>query len=305
MRLLRVIGILLFAFAVVGGPNATGAEGHRLKVLTSFLPVYCFTVNVAGDLAEVENLLPPGADPHDFQFSPREMRKLTAADMIVINGLGLESWLDRILSSPDHPRIIVEASSGLKSELITSLPAMVAGEGVSAEGRAAPNPHIWLDPRLAEHAVTNILVALQKADPTNAAGYEQNARKYLARLETLDAELRAGLASAKGQPVITFHNAFPYFARRYDLKIVGVVEQVPDVQPSPRYLAALGQVIRREQVKVIFAERQSSPRLAEQIGRDYHVPVAQLDTLEAGEFKANAYEEGMRSNLRILQKTLK
>jgi zinc transport system substrate-binding protein len=281
------------------------AEGRKLKVLTSFLPVYCFTANVAGDLAEVENLLPPGADPHDFQFSPREMRKLTSADMIVINGLGLESWLDRILSSPDRPRIIVEAASGLKAELITSLPYIPAGDGANAGERAAPNPHIWLDPRLAEHAVTNILAALQKADPANAAGYEQNARRYVAQLEQLDTELRAGLAAAKGQPVITFHNAFPYFARRYDLKIVGVVEQVPDVQPSPRYLAALGQVIRREQVKVIFAERQSSPRLAEQIGRDYHVPVAQLDTLEAGEFKPDAYEAGMRSNLLVLEKTLK
>jgi zinc transport system substrate-binding protein len=305
MRFLRATCIVALALVLGGMLHAAPAEGRKLKVLTSFLPVYCFTANVAGDLAQVDNLLPPGADPHDFQFSPHEMRKLNAADMMVVNGLGLESWLDRILSSPDHPKIIVEASAGLKSELITALPYMSAGEGAGSQERAAPNPHIWLDPRLAQHAVTNILAALQKADPINAAGYERNARQYIARLEKLDTELRAGLASTKGQPVITFHDAFPYFARRYDLKIVGVVEKVPDVQPSPRYLAALGEVIRREEVKVIFAERQSSPRLPEQIGRDYHVPVASLDTLETGEFKPDAYEEGMRNNLRILEKTLK
>jgi zinc/manganese transport system substrate-binding protein len=169
----------------------------------------------------------------------------------------------------------------------------------------APNPHIWLDPHLAAHAVTNILNALQKADPTNAAGYERNARQYLARLEKLDGELRAGLAPFKGKPVITLHDAFPYFARRYDLRIVGVVENVPEVEPSLRYVGELGKVIRSEKVKAIFSERQSSPKLAEQLAQDYHLAVAQLDTLETGEFKPDAYERGMRNNLRALEEALK
>ena len=275
------------------------APGRKVRVLTSFLPVYCFTANVAGDLAEVDNLLPPGIDPHDFQFSVREMKKLGAADVMVVNGLQLEPWLDRIIRSSEKPKVIVEAAAGLKAELIMS------GAGQKDDEKSlVPNPHIWLDPKLAEHAVTNILAALQQADPGNAAGYARNANQYIERLEKLDAELQAGLAPAKGEAIVTFHNAFPYFARRYGLKIAGVIEEVPDVQPSPKYLSALGRTIKSDKVKAVFTDRQYASRLAEQFGRDYHVPAAQLDTLETGEFKPEAYEDGMRNNLHTLEKFL-
>ncbi len=291
-----------------GGAAALAqVEEHKLKVVTSFLPVYCFTVNVAGDLARVDNLLPPGAEPHDFQFSPREMKQLEAADLVVVNGLGLEAWLGRVVSSQSHPKKIVEAAAGLQSELITSAPYLDL-DNAGASGSSATestNPHIWLDPQLAKHAVGNILLALQRADPVNAEGYARNAAAdYIARLEKLDAELRAGLAPLKGQPLITFHDAFPYFARRYELKIVGVVEKVPEVQPSPKYLSALRRVIEADKVKAIFTEPQASPKLAAQIGVDYHVAVGQLDTLETGELKPDAYELGMRANLAALEKYL-
>src|ERR1700722_9055773 len=93
VKLWRIIGLLGLAFGASAEVAHSG--GHKLKVLTSFLPIYCFTANVAGDLAEVENLLPPGTEPHDFQFSPHKIRKLESADMVVVNGLHLESWLDR------------------------------------------------------------------------------------------------------------------------------------------------------------------------------------------------------------------
>jgi zinc/manganese transport system substrate-binding protein len=286
--------------------DAYGAD-HKLRVVTSFLPVYCFTVNVTGDLAEVNNLLQSGVDPHDFQFSPREMKKLAAADMVVVNGLQLEPWLDKVAQFSEKPKLIVEAAAGLKSELIMGVTELDTQNGnrTSSEEAGLPNPHIWLDPKLAAHAVTNILQALQKADPANAAGYARNAARYLERLEKLDQELHAGLMPLKGEAMVTFHDAFPYFARRYELKIVGVIEKVADVQPSPKYLTALGRVIQRDKVKVIFTDRQYSSRLAEQLGRDYHVPVAELDTLETGDFKPESYEAGMKNNLRVLEKWLK
>lgn len=290
-------GIILLVLAFSGTLGVGHAEGHKLKVVTSFLPIYCFTVNVAGDLAEVENLLPPGTEPHDFQFSPREVRKLETADMVVVNGLHLESWLDRAIRSSSHAKVVVEAAAGLEPDLIYGASSRSVSD--------TPNPHVWLDPRLAEHEVTNILAALSKADPANEIGYTRNAGKYIARLEKLDEEFSNGLASCKGRSIITFHDAFPYFARRYGLKVAGVIERVPDVEPSPKYLSELNRVIRRDGIKVIFGDRQSSMKLPEQIGHDYNVAVAELDTLETGEFKPDAYEEGMRKNLRILEKYLK
>jgi zinc transport system substrate-binding protein len=286
-------------------PQGVRAQEHKLRVLASFLPVYCFAANVAGDLAEVDHLLPPGADPHDFQFSPREMKKLDAAEVIVLNGLGLESWLDRVINaSPGRSKVIVKAGTGLESELIENPSYLNLGESVRALADSTPNPHTWLDPQLAAHAVTNILAAFQRADPAHAGGYDRNARQYIARLGKLDAEMSEGLLPLKGRAIITYHDAFPYFARRYELRIVGVIEKVPDVEPSARYLAALASVIRQEDAKVIFAERQSSHRLPDQMGRDYHVAVATLDTLETGDFKPDAYEEGMRRNLRALTNAL-
>src|SRR6202007_2714266 len=116
-------------------------------------------------------------------------------------------------------------------------------------------------------------------------------KKYLERLNKLDAELRAGLAPSKGDAIITVHDAFPYFARRYGLRIVGVIEKVPEVEPSLKYLGLLGELAHREHVKAIFSERQSPAQLPEQLGKDYHVPVAQLDDLETGEIKPDAYEQ--------------
>jgi zinc transport system substrate-binding protein len=304
MRLWRFI--LLWLLLVLALPFAGVAAEHKLRVVTSFLPIYCFTANVAGNLATVENLLPPGAEPHDFQFTPREMRRLEEADVVVINGLGIENWLDRVIHSQEHSKALVITSAGLKDELITKLPyldPLNPGARVALSG--PPNPHIWLDPQLAKHAVSNILQALQTADPDNAAGYGKNAERYFARLDKLDADLQTGLAPLKGRPIITFHDAYPYFARRYGLNVVAVIEEVPDVQPSPRYLSALRQVIERDHVQVIFSDKQFSPRLAQQIGRDYHVAVSQLDTLETGEIKPDAYENGMRANLQTLEKNLK
>ena len=311
---MRCLRLALTLAVVVGGglllPMTAAAK--KLRVLTSFLPVYCFTINVTGDRAEVENLLPAAVGPHDYQFAPRDRQKLGAADVIVVNGLHLESWLQKAIAASGSQRVpvIVEAAAGLKRELIYGTPGSGAYQNHRAErwrdqlGQGA-NPHIWLDPQLAAHAVTNILIALQKADPANGNSYARNAARYVSRLESLDAEMRHSVAAFKHRNLVTYHDALPYLARRYQLNLVGVVEEVPDVAPSAKYLASLLRVMREHDVKVIFTEPQFSPRLAQQIGRDLSVPVAELDTLESGPLNPNAYEEGMRRNLRTLEKYLR
>jgi ABC-type Zn uptake system ZnuABC Zn-binding protein ZnuA len=156
-----------------------------------------------------------------------------------------------------------------------------------------------------QHMVTNALRAYQAADPGNAARYASNAVAYVARLAALDAELSRGLKGFAGVPLATFHDAFPYFARRYGLRVVGVVEEIPDVDPTPRHLSRLGARLRAEKAQAIFVEPRHSRRLAERISRDLGIRVGTLDTLETGPANPAAYEEGMRANLRALQATLK
>lgn len=305
--------VIVFGLALCSlVPRAPGVEAGKLRVLTSFLPVYCFTANVAGDLAEVENLLPGNVEPHDYQFSRKDLEKLARADVVVINGLGLEKWLEKAIQSSNSrvPKRVVELAAGLGPELITrsgpgsGMPQDHARVGHAA-GESPPNPHIWLDPRLARHGVTNILLALQAADPAHAAGYAANATNYLARLDQLDAALDRELAPVRGSEMVTYHDAFAYFARRYGLKVAGVIEPVPDLAPSLRYLAALYRAVRTNSaVKVIFTEPPAPSRLARQVAGDLRLPLAELDTLETGSLFPATYERAMRHNADILTRYL-
>jgi zinc transport system substrate-binding protein len=262
---------------------ASAAEARKLKVLTSFLPVYCFTVNVAGDKADVDNLLPPGASPHDFQLSFSERRKFDRADLLIVNGLGAEPWLHKLTNNAAEKTKVIVISNGWSEKT---------------------DPHIWLDPVLAAHAVTNILQALQAADPANAQTYASNAKAFVAKLDQLDRDFREGLAPAKGAPIITYHDAFSHLARRYDLRVVSVIEETAEVSPGARHLAKLRRIIQTEGVKVIFTEAEHPQKLAEQFAEDSGVRVAPLYTLENGELSPTAYEQGMRKNLAVLKSTL-
>jgi zinc/manganese transport system substrate-binding protein len=239
----------------------------------------------------VDNLLPPGAAVHDFQFTFAERRKLERADLIIANGLGLEPWLDKVLEK-SGPKRVVRCATGLEAC------------NVSPADRA-PNPHVWLDPILASRMVTNILAALQQADPANAFGYATNAAAFAMRLQKLDQELRAGLAALQTRTIVTSHDAFPYLARRYDLEVVGVIEEIPEVDPSPAHLSALRATIQKHGVKALFIDSHEPGRRARRLGRDFGVTVGVLDTLEAAPLTLSAYEDGMRRNLSALQQALK
>lgn len=292
-------------------PPATPApRDGKLRVVTTFFPVYCFTANVAGDLAEVQNLLPPGTGPHGYSFTARDGQKLSSAQLVVMNGLGLDDWLTRSiknLSSSYKPDIVV-MTDGLADGLIESdHDAHDHGHDHSHHHHhhSPHDPHIWLDPVLAIDAVRTISEALQKADPENADGYAKNAENYIARLKLLDEEIREALKDAGNAPFVTFHNAFPYFIRRYGLTLAAVVEKTPDVSPSPKQQKELYETIRESKARALFTEPQFSARLAQRISEDLGIPIAELDPLETGPFERAAYETAMRANVAVLKGRLK
>lgn len=304
--------LILYLLLVVGGgvcfgaatpPGGGGGPAKRLQISTSILPVYCFTVNIVSNLADVSMLLEKKSGPHDYQFSPQDLKKLSSADVIVLNGLGLESWLDRAFKNLERKPVVIEAAAGLKQELITEVTSL--DEGHDHAHHHGPNPHIWLDPQLAIYCVETITAGLKRADPVNAEAYERNAKAYVARLHKLDEELAANLKSLQNKPFITFHDAFPYLTRRYSLQLAGVLEQVPDVQPTQKYLRQLRAKVQKHGVKVIFTEPQFPSRLARQLAADLKMQIAELDPLETGTAKPEAYEEGMRHNARKLAAALK
>jgi zinc transport system substrate-binding protein len=167
------------------------------------------------------------------------------------------------------------------------------------------NAHLWLDPRLACVGVSNIAAALQRIDAAGASVYRSNALAYIARLQKLDAEIEAGLAGLTNRAIVTYHDAFPYFAKRYNLEVVGVVEEVPDVNPGPRTLARLTETIRTRGIRVLYIESGSHSSIARRIAKDLKLTIAELDTIEAGELKLDAYEKRMRANMEVLRRTLR
>lgn len=302
----RASTLLLF-LALLEFSSFGGEPVRRLKVLTSVLPVFCFAANVAGDLADVENLLPEAVDPHEYQLSPADLRKLDGADLILINGLGLEAWLDKAFrAAQGKPHRIVEVSTGLGSKLIGTSPEKLAQANPSpGDGPHLANPHVWLDPTLAAHCVTNILTALRQADPAHTEAFAIRARDYITRLQALDSELAGKFTGLKAAPFITYHDAFPYFVRHYGLTLAGVVEEVPEVSPSPQYLAHLSQTARQKKVRALFYDSPTPPRLARQIARDLSLKLERLDPMETGRPNRLGYEEQMRRNAEALARALR
>lgn len=303
MRVLRLVLWLALATSLMPGLGVAAAARPRL--VTSFLPLYCWTGNVAGEFADVENLLSARAEPHEYAFTTGDARKLSKADLIIVNGLGLEGWLPKFLrGSPAAKDRLLTVTTGLKAQLIAS-EHHHGHDHAEHDESAHANPHVWLDPQLAAQGVSNILAALQKLDPAHAAGYASNALAYIGRLQQLDADIRQSLAGATNRALVTYHDAFPYFARRYGMEVAGVVEEIPDVSPTGRHLTQLSRTMRERNIRAIFVPLGGGTRLARRLAADLRAELGELDTLESGPLSPSAYEERMRANAAALQKHLK
>jgi zinc transport system substrate-binding protein len=181
------------------------------------------------------------------------------------------------------------------------------GHSHDAAGEA-PNPHVWLDPVLACHGVSNIISALAEADPKHSAGYRKRGQEYIARLELLDREMRTAVQLLPHKAIVTFHDAFPYFARDFGLDIVGVIEREPGQEPSAKELAGTVDLVRAKNVKVILAEPQYSDKAAQTIARETGAKVYQFDPVATGPAEPpearGAYLRAMDKNLEVLRTAL-
>ncbi len=295
--------------------NGTGKE--RLRVVASFLPIYAHTARVAGDRAEVTMLLKADSGPHDYQLTPQDVKRIADADLFMINGSGIEEWLKELVDAAGSSRLKV-IDTGADVETSVS-PAAIEIAGIpkvngphhdhSEEGHDhahhhedGANPHYWLDPVSAMKQTRAIASALAAADPSNAPVYEANTAAYLAELEKLHQDFQSAMATLPGKNLITFHDAFPYLARRYGLNYVGYIEAFPEKDPNPGQLKSLVEAIGRHQVKVLFAEAGYSPAILRSLAEQAGARVAELDTLEVGEANPDAYLIRMRNNLKALQK---
>ncbi len=292
------------AFAVL--PPGASAQ-QKTPVIATFTILGDLVANVGGDRIALTTIVGPDLDTHAYQPTPADARTMTAARLLVINGLGFESWADRLARSASFTGTRVVATDGLGNALTRAEEddKPVGTRRPMRAPRAVPDPHAWQDVAGARLYVRNIAAGLTIADPANAAYYRERAIAYDRRLAELDDWVRGQIATIAPdkRKVITGHDAFQYFARAYGVEFRAPVGISTDEQPSARDVAALVRQIRAEGIKAIFLENMSNPRLIEQITREAGAavgPTLYVDALSAPGGVASTYEAMMRHNVPAL-----
>ena len=274
--------------------NANSAVKKNVIIVTSFYPVYISTINITRDVPGVEVINMTKAQTgclHDYQLSPEDLKTLEKANAFIINGAGMEAFLDKAVKQ--QPRLkVVDASRNI--ELLT-------------DKNGEKNPHVWVSVSNHILQVQNIGEQLSEIDPANAEKYKKNVSEYSKKLEILREAMQKTLAGAKNRDMITFHEAFPYFAKEFNLNIVDVVEREPGSDPSPKELAETIEKIKASRIRALFAEPQYSSKAAETIARETGAKVYILDPVVTGEAKSGAYDnyiQAMEKNGKTLQEAL-
>jgi zinc transport system substrate-binding protein len=278
--------LALLSFSAVPSSAA-----EPLRVVTSFYPVYVAALNVTAGVegVEVSNLTSPHVGClHDYQLTAGDARKLAEANVLLANGAGMEPFLEKVTKQSPDLRV-VEVSEGIP---------LLDG-----------NPHVWVCFEGASRQVDNIAAALSALAPDKAEALRANAESYKASLAALDQRMHEALAPYAGARIMTFHEAFPYFARDFNLELVGMVEREPGTEPSARGLADTIKLVRERKVKALFTEPQYSDRSAQVISRETGVKVYELDPVATGpsdpEAARGAWLAAMEKNLAVLQEALR
>lgn len=291
---------LLLLVTLLALPAATLGE----TIVTSFYPIYLFALNLTQGVEEltVTNLAAPGTGClHDYQLQTGDMKTLSQAQVFLINGAGMESYLENVFDTfPELP--VVDASAG-----IPLLDAQGHNHGAEETDHAV-NAHLWLDASNAMRMVENLSTGLCSAFPEHADAITANCAAYTARLQALDTELREGLSVLPRREIITFHEAFPYFAKAYGLTVAAVVNREPGESLSPAQLAQLVTTVRELDTPPLFVEPQYDDLAARTLATETGAPVYTLDPVVTGpEDSADLlthYETVMRQNMDVLRQAL-
>ncbi|HEX2272278.1 MAG TPA: metal ABC transporter substrate-binding protein [Acidimicrobiales bacterium] len=244
-----------------GGPSAD----HRLSVVTTVAPITSIVAGVAGDLATVTGLVPEGTNSHTFEPPPSAAKVLSEADVVFVNGLKLEeptAGLARELAK--------EGSEIVELGERTVTPAEYIYDFSFPQEGGKPNPHLWTNPPMARQFARVVADTLKRRDPADAAAYEANFERFAAKVDELDGAMKAATAtlSPERRKLLTYHDAYAYFARHYGWTVVGAVQPSNFEEPTPKDVAALIDQVRREGVPAIFGSEVFPSPVLEQIGRE-------------------------------------
>ena len=309
---IKLVCLMLFSLLVLTGcgsdsefkpvsqtkdPNSIANSENPLTIATSFYPMHIFTLNVAKDIPNVNVVSltePTTGCLHDYAITTDDMKKLNGAQILVINGAGMEPFMDKITEQMPNLEII-EASQGIP---------LISGDGHEHE-HVDDNPHVWLSITDAITQVKTIGNQLVLLDPKNASNYRENTQEYIAKLEKLRTKMHQSLDDVQQRNIVTFHEAFPYFAKEFNLTIAGVIEREPGSAPSAKELSETIETVKSLKINALFAEPQYPVTAADSIVKETGAKLYTLDPIVTGPMEADAYINLMESNLLTLKEALK
>jgi zinc/manganese transport system substrate-binding protein len=287
---MRRSSLWLFCLVLAASP---ACAQDRLKIVASFSILGDFVKNVGGDRVEVTTLVGPNGDVHVYTPAPADAKKIADARLVIINGLGLEGWLPRLVQSSGSKAAIVTATDGI----------------VPLKSGSAADPHAWQSVVNAKVYVANIRDALVAADPADAAAFRANADGYLAKLDGLDSDVRLAMAQIPParRKVISTHGAFGYFAAAYGVDFIAPLGVSTDSEASARDIADIITQIRATKIPAVFVENISDPRLIQRISAETGAGIGGTlysDGLTGEKGDAPTYIDMVRHNIKALNHAL-
>jgi zinc transport system substrate-binding protein len=282
LQLKRTVVIpALIGLLVAGCQPKPVADNGSLSVAASFYPLAFMAQQIGGVLVHVIQITPGGVEPHDYDPTPKQLVSVYDANVFLMNGEGVDTWGDRILDDLKRKGVITVRITDSISPI----------GGFSENGEADPtapsnansgvlDPHIWLDPKLAEKEVTLIRNAFMKADPAHADQYGTNADALLSKLSALDRDYRSGLAHCAVHDAVVSHNAFRYLAKEYGFRTLALAGLDPEQESTPKRIAELADLARNEHIHYIFFETLVSPKVAGTVANEIGAQSLVLNPIE-------------------------
>ena len=297
----RVLAICLVIFCAIAAPAY--AQQNKLNVVATFSILADFARNVGGDLVNVTSLVGPDSDTHVYTPAPSDAEKIAKAKLVIVNGLGLEGWLPRLIQSSGDKAVMVVASKGIAPRRIE------VGESGGNERGGEADPHAWQSVPNAKIYVANIRDALIAADPAGAQIYRANADAYLAKLDALDRDVRAMVAKIplERRNVISTHDAFGYFAAAYGVHFIAPQGVSTEAEPSARDIASIITQVKKQKIPAVFLENISDPRMMRRIASETGAAIGGTlysDSLTGENGEAPTYIDMVRHNIRALTSAL-
>lgn len=287
--LLATVGVYYFGTSVMSPSPVARVAG--IKVVATFYPLSSIAEGVAGDAADVSSIVPNGVEPHDYEPSSHDVIAIHEAEVFLMNGAGMDAWAEKL-----KPEL---EASGVRVVTMSDYAELIAGSDSGSY-----DPHIWLDPVVAEKFAVAVRDALSAADPAHFPAYRKNAETVSAKLSALDKAYRGTLLSCAKRGIIISHDACTYLARRYGFTVYAIAGLSPEAEPSPRRIAELADFAKKENIRYIFFETLVSPKVSKTLAGEIGAETLVFDPIEGlspeGERSGADYFSIMTENLQNL-----